>query len=414
MESSLIEEVVQRDNIWKALKRVEENKGAPGIDGMKVEALNPYLKREWGRIKQELLSGTYQPKPVRYVEIPKSSGGKRGLGIPSVVDRFIQQAISQVLSEECDKTFSKSSYGFRPNRSAHQAVTKAQEYIESGKRWVVDIDLEKFFDWVNHDILMGLIAKRIQDKKLLKLVRSFLNAGVMSNGMYSVKGEGTPQGGPLSPLLSNILLDVLDKELEKRGHDFVRYADDCNIYVSSSTAGKRVMESITRFLEKKLKLKVNAKKSAVARPWKRKFLGFTVVSWKGIRRKVSPEAIKRFKRRIKEISKRTRGISLSKVIESLNKYLKGWAGYYGFAQVKNKFRELDRWIRRRIRAMIWKQWGRRGYRELVKRGVTRQLSWNTSKSAHGPWRLSNSPGLTIALPVSYFDKIGLLQLKNIM
>lgn len=414
MKTSLMEEVLQRENLWKALRRVESNKGAPGVDGMKVYELKAYLKSEWLRIKEELLRGMYQPKPVRRVEIPKSNGDKRKLGIPTVVDRFIQQAICQELTKKWDKTFSKGSYGFRPNRSPHQAISKAQEYIKSGKRWVVDIDLEKFFDRANHDILMSLIAKRMPDKKVLKLIRSFLNAGVMENGIYAVSREGTPQGGPLSPLLSNILLDELDKELEKRGHDFVRYADDCNIYVSSRVAGKRVMESITKFLEKRLKLKVNERKSSVDRPWKRKFLGFTVTYRGGIRLKVAAESAKQFKHRIKKISRRIRGISLSKVIEEINKYLRGWAGYYKFAQVKSMFKEFDRWIRRRIRAMIWKQWGRRGYRELTKRGVTRQLSWNTSKSAHGPWRLSNSPALTIALPIAHFDKLGLLQLKKLV
>ncbi len=411
-QTSIIEEVVQGNNLERALARVRSNKGAPGIDGMKVNELELYLKREWRRIKVELLSGTYQPKPIRRVEIPKPNGGKRKLGIPTVVDRFIQQSVTQVLSEKLDKTFSEYSYGFRPKRSTRQAVAKAQEYIGNGKRWVVDIDLEKFFDRVNHDILMSLIARRIDDKKLLKLIRSFLTSGIMADGICAVPTEGTPQGGPLSPLLSNIMLDVFDKELEARGHSFVRYADDCNVYVSSKKAAERVMIGVTKFLEKKLKLKVNAEKSSVAKPWKLKFLGFTFISYRGIRRKVSPISVKRFKQKVKEISRRIRGICIDKVVSDLNKYLRGWSGYYRFAQTKSLFKELDRWIRRRIRAMIWKQWGRRGYRELRKLGVSVRLAWNTSKSAHGPWRLSKSPALSIALPTSYFDKLGLIRLMK--
>lgn len=411
-QSSLMEEMLKGENLEKALSRVESNKGAAGIDGMKVDELRPYFKREWRRIKAGLLSGTYQPSPVRRVEIPKANGGKRMLGIPTVVDRFVQQAVIQVLSDKWDKTFSEYSYGFRPKRSTHQAVARAQEYIKSGKRWVVDIDLEKFFDRVNHDVLMSLIAKRTQDKMLLKLIRSFLRAGIMTDGLYSVPRNGTPQGGPLAPLLSNIMLDVLDRELVSRGHKFVRYADDCNIYVSSKKAAERVMAGVTKFLGKKLKLKVNVKKSSIEKPWNLKFLGFTFGYYRGIRRMVSPISVKRFKRRVRGISRRIRGISIDKVISEMNRYLRGWMCYYGFAQAKSIFKELDRWIRHRIRAMIWKQWGRRGYRELRKLGVSVRLAWNTAKSAHGPWRLSNSPARTIALPIAYFDKLGLIQLMN--
>ncbi|MCD4780094.1 MAG: group II intron reverse transcriptase/maturase [Candidatus Omnitrophica bacterium] len=407
-----MEEMLKGENLEKALSRVESNKGAAGIDGMKVDELRPYFKREWRRIKAGLLSGTYQPSPVRRVEIPKANGGKRMLGIPTVVDRFVQQAVIQVLSDKWDKTFSEYSYGFRPKRSTHQAVARAQEYIKSGKRWVVDIDLEKFFDRVNHDVLMSLIAKRTQDKMLLKLIRSFLRAGIMTDGLYSVPRNGTPQGGPLAPLLSNIMLDVLDRELVSRGHKFVRYADDCNIYVSSKKAAERVMAGVTKFLGKKLKLKVNVKKSSIEKPWNLKFLGFTFGYYRGIRRMVSPISVKRFKRRVRGISRRIRGISIDKVISEMNRYLRGWMCYYGFAQAKSIFKELDRWIRHRIRAMIWKQWGRRGYRELRKLGVSVRLAWNTAKSAHGPWRLSNSPARTIALPIAYFDKLGLIQLMN--
>lgn len=411
-QSSLMDEMLKGENLEKALSRVESNKGAAGIDGMKVDELRPYFKREWRRIKAGLLSGTYQPSPVRRVEIPKANGGKRMLGIPTVVDRFVQQAVIQVLSDKWDKTFSEYSYGFRPKRSTHQAVARAQEYIKSGKRWVVDIDLEKFFDRVNHDVLMSLIAKRTQDKMLLKLIRSFLREGIMTDGLYSVPRNGTPQGGPLSPLLSNIMLDVLDRELVSRGHKFVRYADDCNIYVSSKKAAERVMAGVTKFLGKKLKLKVNVKKSSIEKPWNLKFLGFTFGYYRGTRRMVSPISVKRFKRRVRGISRRIRGISIDKVISEMNRYLRGWMCYYGFAQAKSIFKELDRWIRHRIRAMIWKQWGRRGYRELRKLGVSVRLAWNTAKSAHGPWRLSNSPARTIALPIAYFDKLGLIQLMN--
>ena len=326
-----------------------------------------------------------------------------------MLDRFIQQAVLQVLQADWDRTFSEHNYGFRPQRSAHQAVERAQAYIASGHAVVVDIDLEKFFDRVNHDILMGLIAKRVADKCLLKLIRGFLTAGVMEGGLVSPTEEGTPQGGPLSPLLSNLMLDVLDKELEKRGHRFVRYADDCNIYVRSQKAGERVLEGIERFLEKRLKLRVNKAKSAVARPSVRKFLGFSFTSGLSPRRRIAPQAIARFKARVRKLTRRTGGQSLGQIAKELSVYLTGWRGYFGFCQTPSVLRALDKWLRRRLRAVAWKQWkrGRTRYSELRRRGVGRDLAAQTAGSPHGPWRLANSPALTIAMPIAFFRSIGL-------
>src|SRR3982075_2961365 len=350
-----MEAIVERDNLRKALAQVKRNKGAPGIDGMSVDDLAPYLKEQWPAIRAQLLAGTYKPQPVRRVEIPKASGGMRPLGIPTVLDRFIQQAVMQVLQADWDGTFSEASFGFRPKRSAHQAVERAQTYIASGYAVVVDIDLEKFFDRVNHDILMGLVAKRVADKRILKLVRAFLNAGVMEGGLVSPTEEGTPQGGPLSPLLSNLMLDVLDKELEKRCHHFVRYADDCNIYVGSQRAGERVMAGIERFLAKRLRLKVNKAKSAVAKPNVRKFLGFSFTYGSEPRRRIAPQAIARLKERVRELTRRTCGRSLAQIVKELSVYLTGWRGYFGFCQTPSVLRALDEWLRRRLRAIAWKQ-----------------------------------------------------------
>lgn len=404
-----MEAVIERENLKKALAQVKRNKGAAGIDGMPVGDLPAYLKEHWRTIRVQLLEGTYKPQPVRRVEIPKASGGKRPLGIPTVLDRFIQQAVMQVLQADWDGTFSETSFGFRPGRSAHQAVERAQAYIASGHGFVVDIDLEKFFDRVSHDILMGLVAKRVADKRLLKLIRGFLTAGVLDGGLVSPTEEGTPQGGPLSPLLSNLMLDVLDKELEKRGHRFVRYADDCNIYVRSQKAGERVMAGIEKFLEKRLKLKVNKAKSAVAKPSVRKFLGFSFTGGREPRRRIASQAIARFKARVRELTRRTRGQNLVPIVKELSTYLGGWRGYFGFCQTPSVLRALDEWIRRRLRAIAWTQWkrGPARFAELRRRGVGRELAAKAANSPRGPWRLAQSPALTKALPTRSLASLGL-------
>ena len=408
----LMEEVCERENCKQALARVKANKGGPGVDGMTVHDLPGHLKQHWPVLREQLLNGTYKPQPVKRVEIPKPDGGVRKLGIPTVLDRFIQQAVMQVLQRRWDRTFSDHSYGFRPGRSAHQAVEKAQQYIAEGYRWVVDLDLEKFFDRVHHDKLMAKIANRISDKRLLKLIRAFLKAGVMENGLVSPVDEGTPQGGPLSPLLSNIVLDELDRELERRGLRFVRYADDSNIYVRSQRAGERVMTSITKFITKRLKLKVNQRKSAVARPRERKFLGFSFTNGPEPKRRIAPQAILRFKDRVREITRRTRGVSIEQMAEELARYLRGWLGYFGQCQTPSVLQGLEEWFRRRLRSVLWKQWKRGPVRfaELRKRGVGIDLAAQTAGSAHGPWRLANSPALGIALPNAFFDSLGIPRL----
>jgi RNA-directed DNA polymerase len=383
----VMEEVCERENCLRALKRVKSNKGSPGIDGMKVGELPGYLKQHWLTIREQLLSGSYEPQPVRRVEIPKPDGGVRKLGIPTVLDRFVQQAVMQVLQGRWDGTFSEHSHGFRPGRSAHQAVKKAQRYVAGGRRWVVDLDLEKFFDRVNHDRLMKSVALRIADKRMLRLIGAFLKAGVMENGLVSSVDEGTPQGGPLSPLLSNLVLDELDRELERRGHRFVRYADDCNIYVRSGGTGRRVMRSITRFITKRLKLKVNESKSAVARPAERKFLGFSISHAKEPKRRIAPKALLRCKRKIRELTRRTRGISLERMTKELASYLRGWKGYFGICETPSVLKGLDQWIRRRLRSVIWKQ-----------------------KKRRSSWHLANSPALSIAFSNAYFDSLGLPRL----
>jgi RNA-directed DNA polymerase len=410
----LMEEVCERENCKQALARVKANKGSPGVDGMTVHDLPAHLKQHWPAIREQLLSGTYKPQPVKRVEIPKPDGGVRKLGIPTVLDRFIQQAVMQVLQRGWDGTFSNHSYGFRPGRSAHQAVEQAQKYIAEGYRWVVDLDLEKFFDRVNHDKLMARIAKRVSDKRALKLIRAFLTAGVMEGGLVSPVDEGTPQGGPLSPLLSNIVLDEFDRELERRGLQFARYADDSNIYVRSRRAGERVMTRITRFITTKLKLKVNEQKSAVARPWERKFLGFSFTGSKEPRRRIAPKAILRFQERIRELTRRTRGVSIELMAKDLSRYLRGWVGYFGKCQTPSVLRDLDQWVRRRLRSVIWKQWkrGPARFAELRRRGVGKDLAAQTAGSAHGPWRLANSPALNIALPNAYFDSLGIPRLTG--
>jgi len=406
----LMEEVCELENCKQALQRVKANKGSPGIDGMTVDQLSEYLKQHELEIGEQLRNGTYQPQPVRRVEIPKPDGnGMRKLGIPCVLDRFIQQAVLQVLQKRWDPTFSEHSHGFRPGRSAKQAVHEAQQYIAEGQRWVVDLDLEKFFDRVNHDRLLAAVAERVADKRMLKLIRAFLKAGLMEEGLVSAVDEGTPQGGPLSPLLSNLVLDELDQELKRRGHRFVRYADDCNIYVGSERAGQRVMESVTHFITHRLKLQVNQAKSAVAQPRQRKFLGFSFTSEREPRRRIAPKAIARFKERIREQTQRTRGISLTQMVQDLATYLRGWLGYFGACQTPSVLERLETWLRRRLRSMVWQQWkrGRTRFRALRTRGVGTDLAAQTAGSPHGPWRIANSPALTIALPNAYFAKLGL-------
>jgi len=410
----LMEAVVERENMWLALKQVERNKGAAGVDNMTVEQLRAYLREHWPGIKAELLAGEYQPQPVRKVEIPKAgSKGMRMLGIPTVIDRLIQQALQQVLSPLFEPGFSESNYGFRPQRSAQQAVLKAREYVREGRRWVVDIDLEKFFDRVNHDVLMSRLAWRIKDKRVLRLIRRYLQAGMMSNGLATARREGTPQGGPFSPLLSNILLDELDKELERRGHKFCRYADDCNIYVQSRSAGERVMKSITSFLEQRLRLKVNAEKSAVARPWERKFLGYSMTSNREPRLKVARESVKRLKEKLREIFRRGKGRNLAKLIEvELTPLLRGWMNYFRLAAVKGIFEELDSWIRRKLRCLIWRQWKRTLARAkgLMRRGLREAQAWESATNGRGPWWNAGASHMHAAFPKSFFDRCGLLSL----
>src|SRR5713101_4526899 len=405
----LMEEICERENLKRALRQVKANKGSAGVDGMTVGGISDYLKQHWPAIREQLLSGTYEPKPVRRVEIPKPDGGVRKLGIPTVLDRLIQQAVMQVLQKQWDSTFSDHSYGFRPGRSAHQAVAQAQQYIAEGYGWVVDLDLEKFFDRVNHDKLMGQIAKRVEDKRLLKLIRALLNAGVMENGLVSPSVEGTPQGGPLSPLLSNLVLDELDRELERRGHRFVRYAVDSNIYVRSERAGQRVMESITRFITQKLKLKVNETKSAVARPQQRKFLGFSFTADPEVKRTIAPKALARFKARVREITRRAKGVSIETTIAELAPYMRGWRNYFGFCETPEALVNLTRWVRLRLRAALWRQWKtpRRRRAALIALGVSARLASNTASSGRGPWYLAKAKALSVGLSNAYFKSLGL-------
>jgi RNA-directed DNA polymerase len=400
--------VVERGNLHAALKRVVRNCGSPGIDGMTVKELPEYLRKEWPRIRRQLLDGEYSPKPVKRVKIPKPGGGIRQLGIPTVLDRFIQQAVMQELQREWDMTFSTASYGFRPGRSAHQAVMQSQQYLKKGYRWIVDIDLEKFFDRVNHDKLMSKIRERIADDRVIKLILRFLKSGIKDHDHIVETVEGTPQGGPMSPLLANLMLDQLDRELERRGHRFVRYADDLNIYVRSRRAGRRVLRGVGNYLSRRMKLRVNEAKSGVDLPWKCQFLGFSFTA--KLKRRIGEKSIRRLKAKVRETTFRTRGVRIGKIVEELRRYLSGWQAYFHIAEARSILKEIDSWIRRRLRCYLWKQWGRRGYRELINRGVSRDLAWNTAKSAHGPWRLSRSPGLAFALTAKYFAGLGLPKL----
>jgi RNA-directed DNA polymerase len=408
-----MEEVVSRANMLAAYHRVVSNKGSAGADGVTVDQLWDLCCQRWEAIREELLNGTYVPSAVRQAEIPKPGGkGVRMLGIPTVLDRLIQQALLQVLQPLFDPTFSDASFGFRPGRSAHQALDRAKAHIAAGHRWVVDMDLEKFFDRVSHDVLMGRLAKRIEDKRILKLIRRYLQAGMMAGGVSSPRSEGTPQGGPLSPLLSNVLLDELDKELERRGHRFVRYADDCNIYVRSRRAGERVLDTIERFLRKRLRLVVNRDKSAVGRPWKRKFLGYTFTMHYQPRFKVAPESVKRFKGRLRELFRRGRGRSLRRLLADLRPVLIGWASYYRKSEVRVTFEELDGWLRRKLRTILWRQWKRNWTRakELTRRGLTHERAWTSATNGRGPWWNAGASHMHQAVPTRVLSQLGLVSL----
>lgn len=408
----MMEQLLSRDNLLLALKQVERNKGSHGVDGMSVKFLRRHIMEHWHDIRRSIETGTYQPSPVRRVEIPKPNGGVRQLGIPTVTDRFIQQAIAQVLTPLFDPGFSEHSYGFRPSRRGHDAVRKARHYIQQGYRWVVDMDLEKFFDKVNHDRLMMKVAEKVEDKTLLLLIRRFLQSGVMINGVVRDSEEGTPQGGPLSPLLSNIVLDELDKELEKRGHKFVRYADDCNIYVRTRKAGERVKASVTIFIEETLKLKVNQEKSAVDRPWKRKFLGFSFSFHLKPKVRIAPQSLQRVKQKIRQITSRKRPVFLGDRIEELNEYLMGWLGYFALADTPSVFKRLDEWVRRRLRMCLWKQWKlpRTKVKRLIALGVPKGKAYEWGNSRKGYWRISKSPVLHRTLDKRFFESY---QLKSL-
>jgi RNA-directed DNA polymerase len=407
--SNLLERILERDNLNCAYKRVKSNKGSHGVDGMKVDELLPYLKQHGKALIASILEGTYRPNPVRRVEIPKPDGGIRLLGIPTVVDRMVQQAVAQVLTPIFEKTFSDNSYGFRPGRDAKQAIIKAKEYMEQGYKWVVDIDLAKYFDTVNHDKLMALVAREIEDKRVLKLIRLFLQSGVMINGVIIETEEGCPQGGPLSPLLSNVMLTELDRELEKRGHKFCRYADDNNIYVKSRKAGERVMRSITEFIQNKLKLKVNKDKSAVDRPWRRKFLGFTFYQWYGkIGVRVHERSINKFKAKIKEITSRSNAWDMEYRMIRLRQCIVGWLNYFGIADIARLAKGLDEWTRRRLRMCFWKQWKKikTKYDNIRKFGVKENKAWEHANTRKGYWRTAKSPILETTLTNSYLEKVG--------
>lgn len=415
----LMEEICEADNMRLAAKRVIANKGSAGVDGMRTDELAEHLKESWPMIRSQLLAGKYKPQAIKRVEIPKpGSKEKRKLGIPCCVDRLIQQATLQILQPIWDPYFSETSFGFRPGRSCHQAIDKAQEYLREGYEFTVDIDLSKFFDRVCHDRLMSKLQAVIPDHRVLRLIRSYLTAGILENGLINVPTEGTPQGGPLSPFLSNVVLDELDKELESRGLKFVRYADDCNIYVRSQRAGLRVMDSVTRFIETKLRLQINKDKSAVDRPRNRKFLGFSFTGGRSPdRRKIALESIKRFRAKVRSLTRRNSGVSMEARIHKLNNYLRGWKGYFGHSEAQSIFRDLDSWIRRRLRCIRWKEWKvyKKRKEELLHLGASEDQAQTCAWSPKGPWRMSHVPGVRMALNNSYFDDLGLIRLhpKNI-
>jgi RNA-directed DNA polymerase len=411
-----MEAVVERTNMERAMQRVISNKGVPGVDGLRAEDLRGYLIQHWPTIKEDLLSGSYEPQAVLGIEIPKSGGGVRLLGIPTVLDRLVQQAVHQVLSPIFEPGFSESSYGFRPGRSAHQAVLKAREYVAEGRRWVVDMDLEKFFDRVNHDVLMARVARKVEDKRVLRLIRRFLQAGMMREGVAAQRLEGTPQGGPLSPLLSNILLDDLDKELERRGHAFCRYADDCNIYVRSERAGARVMASIRHYLSGRLKLRVNESKSGVHRPWNRKFLGYSMTNQPKPRLKVAPEVTARLKIAVREICRRGRGRRLKATIATLAPKLRGFAAYFRLCETSDELDRIDKWIRRKLRCLIWKHWKRPATRakRLMQRGLDEERAWKSAYNGRGPWWNSNAPHMWYTFTARFFASLGLVTLLGLV
>lgn len=409
-DGALLEEVLRRDNVLAAYQRVLANGGAPGVDGITVDELMAYCQKHWTRIREELLNETYRPQPVRKVDIPKPDGGVRTLGIPTVLDRMIQQALLQILEPIVDPTFSDGSFGYRPGRSAQQAVVRAREHIAAGYRWIADLDIEKFFDRVNHDVLMARVARRVKDKRVLRLIRRYLQAGLMEGGLVSPRAEGTPQGGPLSPLLSNILLDELDRELERRGHRFVRYADDCNVYVQSKAAGERVMASLEQFLRKRLRLKISRSKSAVARPWERKFLGYSVTTHHETKLKVSPESIRRLKNKLRQEFRRARGRNIGRFAGELTPIIRGWVAYYRLSDVRISFEALDQWLRRKFRASLWRQWKRPGtrFKKLMHYGLDEARAAASAFNGFGPWWNAGASHMNAAIPTAMLRRMGLV------
>lgn len=412
--AGLMEAVVERGNLWLAYQRVLENKGAAGVDQLAVSELKGHLKQHWPTIRAKLLAGTYMPSSVRRVDIPKPQGGVRTLGIPTVVDRLLQQALNQVLQPIFEPHFSEASYGFRPRRNAHQALQAARQYVAAGKRWVVDIDLEKFFDRVNHDLLMGKLAKKIEDRRVLKLIRRYLQAGMMAGGLVSPRTEGTPQGGPLSPLLSNIMLDELDRELERRGLAFCRYADDCNIYVGSERAGRNLLTRLTGWLWRRLKLKVNEAKSAVAQPWQRTFLGYSMTWHSTPKLRIAKHSLQRLTEKVRELLRGAQGRSLATTIQTLNPALRGWAAYFKLTDSKRPLDEMDGWLRRKLRCILWRQWKRplARARNLMRRGLTEERAWRSACNQRGPWWNAGASHMNASFPQSWFDRLGLVSLLD--